>query len=783
VTVAGLTLRQTAPREIVVDTAHPRPGWTAYALTMTAGPLRARGDAFRLSLDAADISHALAADRIELLVANNRIPARVIDARLLVAGTPCVFTAAAGQWLPDNDFLGFDRGPACARTDRRDRGRLELVIATDRSTVAAVWTLLPADPEAHPPEALRVRASHDGPPIGHALARGRYVQRDAGPAASYGELLGFLWQGPLSDAGLPLFAGVAALLIGGAALAACSTRRLAQCAAAALVAGAVSAAHAVLAPPMHAPDEPSHLFTFSQVVGRPALVQQLDALHLRNHFERIRARPDQRFRAADRFRASEVRWPANVARPVANRVGDVVDHRSPAVGAYWRAIGPLTEGWPVARVLLILRLLNAMCFAVAVGLAAALSGATGAGLAVFAPALLSIPALPFFGMHVSNHALLVSTYVVASGAAIGIVRTARLTPVAGAAAAAALGMGALGGRSALPMLLAWLPLLALRLAPAFARERGTSNPKWAGAVGRPALSPWPPVHPGRLGHPGQGEFARERLMFWLGVGAPACACAALVAPPYPRQIAVALGKQGTDFDVSTAWLAAGALLLALAGLLVETAATRAVAACRDRIAGSLRGLVLALGAVLAVGLGTLLVLPHLTAVEPLTEFSASTRPAPTAYAAHVWAAARGLFGSLPPERLLVWTFWGGFGWLEMPPPLWLISTLSGALGVLLLSWIGIAVWHGHAARVGAVVMLGAGLAAALTLYAMASVWTLDFLHGRYIIGWYLLLMAPAMALVLEACARRPSPGAVVWLVFGIVNAVSVRSILDRYFGA
>ena len=158
------------------------------------------------------------------------------------------------------------------------------------------------------------------------------------------------------------------------------------------------------------------------------------------------------------------------------------------------------------------------------------------------------------------------------------------------------------------------------------------------------------------------------------------------------------------------------------------------------------------------------------------------RWAPLDYAGQVWSAARGLFGGYPPDQLLVWTFWGGFGWLEMSPPFWLISALAGTFGALVAIWAWQSVWRRQTGRAAALLLTLAGLAASLTLYAIVTAWTLDFVHGRYLIGWYLMLLAPAAALVTEAAANRALVAVPVWVALGLVHAVSASTTLDRYFG-
>ena len=180
---------------------------------------------------------------------------------------------------------------------------------------------------------------------------------------------------------------------------------LAAAGGAALLAGSLGVLYAVLVPPLMGPDEPYHLLGFADLGSNRALADDTVVWMGETHLWRIRYQPTERFRTIDVGRPYVVEDDQLRATEVAMR--------SALLARLWEAVAPFLGGKPAPRVLLALRLLNVLVFAVAVGVATALAVATSSepfpqwlGFAFF-----FAPSLPFFAMHVSETALLCAIYV------------------------------------------------------------------------------------------------------------------------------------------------------------------------------------------------------------------------------------------------------------------------------------------------------------------------------------------------------------------------------------
>ena len=175
--------------------------------------------------------------------------------------------------------------------------------------------------------------------------------------------------------------------------------------AAALLAASLAALYAVLAPPLSGPDEPYHLLGYADLTKDSALAEDAVAWMAETHLWRIRYNPEEHFRTIDVGQPFVVE--DSQLRPTE------VAQRSAVLARLERAVAPLLRGLPAPRVLLALRLLNALVFALAVGVATALAVALVPEPLPqwLAFPFLFVPSLPFFAMHVSETALLCSIYV------------------------------------------------------------------------------------------------------------------------------------------------------------------------------------------------------------------------------------------------------------------------------------------------------------------------------------------------------------------------------------
>ena len=214
---------------------------------------------------------------------------------------------------------------------------------------------------------------------------------------------------------------------------------------AALLAASLAVLYAVLAPPLSGPDEPYHLLGYADLTkdvgargrrrgvdgGDPPLAHPLPPGGALSH---------------DRRRAA-VRRPRPPVAPHRGR------QRSAVLARLERAVAPLLRGLPAPRVLLALRLLNALVFALAVGVATALAVALVPEPLPqwLAFPFLFVPSLPFFAMHVSETALLCSIYVLLAISLAVLFGDGPGSHWAGVPLGLATGLMLAGGRSPWPL--------------------------------------------------------------------------------------------------------------------------------------------------------------------------------------------------------------------------------------------------------------------------------------------------------------------------------------------
>ncbi len=214
---------------------------------------------------------------------------------------------------------------------------------------------------------------------------------------------------------------------------------------AALLAASLAVLYAVLAPPLSGPDEPYHLLGYADLTKDVALAEDAVAWMAETHLWRIRYNPEEHFRTID------VGQPFVVADPQLRPTE--VAQRSAVLARLERAVAPLLRGLPAPRVLLALRLLNALLFALAVGVATALAVALVPEPLPqwLAFPFLFVPSLPFFAMHVSETALLCSIYVLLAISLAVLFGDGPGSHWAGVPLGLATGLMLAGGRSPWPL--------------------------------------------------------------------------------------------------------------------------------------------------------------------------------------------------------------------------------------------------------------------------------------------------------------------------------------------
>jgi len=718
---------------------------------------------FRLALRLADPAALGRHAELWLFLASATPARRLLAAELRRGGSACLRAAPAR--LDEGQPLVFVREQACSGSTGSD------LVLTVEVQGAGALSLLGFEPQSAEPGQLQ--ALRGGPLPASFDVRGHFVDYPATAARIV--LLGHMWRlspGPVGLASL-VSLGV------GLALAGCllfpvrplgPLDRLAERAvpragaAAALLAGSLALVYAVVAPPLSAPDEPYHLLGFAELNRDPALAVDVVAWMGETHLWRIRYQPSERFRTIDVGRPYVE--PDPQLRPTE------VEARSAVLAGLWRAVGPAFAGRKAHTVLLGLRLLNVLAFALAVGLATAV--AVAAVVEPYpqwlAPALLALPSLCYFAMPVSETALLAWIYVwLGTGLAVLVLGGPR-SSWAGGLLGVATGLMLASGRSPWPL----AGLVATVLA-----GRVLLGPSTAAGARRAAVVFW-------------GSFTAGAAVFVLAQNDAYRAMTDMVAfyyagfiPSWLRGIVELLRAQPAGVAVLTA----GAAMLEIALTSARGRLARRFEAAAERLVPRAAG---ALGVLLVLSLTLSLFVryPELP-LAPAQPLDVEER------LVHVLGSMATMFRLSQPDFLLHSSFWVGFGWLDTMP-----GRGFQALLVLLLA-LAVSALLAHVALRRAVrlflwlLVLAAGAVVSLVLYTLATQATPMALGGRYLIGWYLAVIAvigtaltfdyrppdgrpqPAAAVALAADAARR--GGLLLVVAGSVHAYCLWFILARYF--
>jgi hypothetical protein len=233
--------------------------------------------------------------------------------------------------------------------------------------------------------------------------------------------------------------------------------------------------------------------------------------------------------------------------------------------------------------------------------------------------------------------------------------------------------------------------------------------------------------------------------------------------------------------LSNAHVLAATVVTFAAGLAVE----RARVAIARRVQPSARPAVIlpALAATAAVSIAAIAVaslafeMPHLATLEQ----SAPTLPE---YVRRVVTSIVSTPRLSAPDHLIWGSFVGAFGWIDTLVPAAAVVALTAlwsAAAVWLLLWI---TRRRDGRAVAWLLLAGAGLMLSVAAYAATSFAMHRNLHGRYLLGVYLvgiIVAASRPAFTTAAHASRRCTLVLLALI-GSVHALSLWVILDRYFG-
>lgn len=700
----------------------------------------------------------LAHDQVQLLTV--AAPVTLLSGELRVAGTDCVYRTPPRQRLVNGGYLPFKRVAPC-EAQAQDWQELELTLAYLGPGQIGLATYFVAPARVDPRWMLLTPPQSDNKhPI--PVVRGRYSDDLGGPQPRRIDLLGYVWSSkPPWWIWLVVVVALATIAFGVTLASPALPASLASAAAGVgCTALALGLLYSVLVPPLQAPDEPDHVLAFAQVAGRPQLADSLAALARRGHFDRIHFRPAERFRPIDIAQPSTTTWNNDV-------FAHTVESRSMTTWMWWKVLAPVAGHRTAAEAILIVRMANALLFAVMMAAAAALLRYT-TDSSIATPhlvtwSLLLIPTLPFFATHVSEFAVLASSYVLLAA----VITALFLDGDRGHYLGLPLGLGAAcilaGGRSGLPFLATIFAVLAGRVLLGSPDARSAGNPV-------------------------------KVLVFWGGLALGLMVFPLLSTPEFRGGLWPADARKVPPWFQSFAELfrrnpwSLGALVpVGFAGEVVMTW-------CRQRLprAGNAVHMIVTSGcvAIAAAIAGTLLL--SLVIQLPTVPFREMTPVTSVQmYIFDVLKTTTTSFRLAGHDNLLSLSFWGAFGWLEttLPVPVLNIPIASTALAMFaLLHHVARspstrpAVWLG---------LFGTGWILTMVLYAMANFFLGRNLHGRYMLGLYIAGMSVAWC----GLAWHPQIGAEgakhslflkvrpLWVISlaAVVHGFSLSFILLRYF--
>ena len=694
---------------------------------------------FRLELSLVDGAAISAHDELWLFLSSATTRRRVVSAELRLRGTPCALVATAGHELRDGQPTVFARTPGCLA--RTAPGALDLAVEVKGDGALSLLGFLPQPDAAG--GLLQVPAS--GARHRALDVRGHFVWYP--PTAARLVLLNQMWRLPPSS-GLLLAlvcAGVTLALAGclvfptGVSAEPGATRRGALLRAGgggALLAGSLSLLYAAVAPPLSGPDEPYHLLGFADLVRDPALAHDTVVWMGETHLWRIRQQPNERFRTIDLGHPFVEDDPGLRATEVAMR--------SAVLARLWRALGPPLAGLRAPGVLLALRLVNVLVFALVVGGAAAFAVATVSEPFPQWVALpfLFVPSLPYFAMHVSETALLCSIYVLlATGVAVLFLDGPR-AEWAGLAIGAGTGLMLAAGRSPWPL----VGLVGMVL------------------VGRILLGPGAAIGARRSAAVFWGGLAVGALLFFAfqdeAYGAMTSSWARHFATSIPAWL-----RSGGE------WLRGRPIAVAAAitmGAALELAFSRPRAWLAERLATPARG-VLRPAAWCVAGFVSLSFAGSLFLTYPVLPLAPPAPLAASERVAAVLGSMATMFRLTQPDFLLASSFWVGFGWLDTMPGPAFQALLVILVALALVTLVVATARRLNTRRFLWLLGVGAGAAFALVLYALATQVVPIALGGRYLVGWYL----PVLSVIGTALSLGPRT----LLPNGPHNAGAVRAAL------
>ncbi|RYZ92996.1 MAG: hypothetical protein EOP06_02460 [Proteobacteria bacterium] len=333
-------------------------------------------------------------DLIALKLATSNTSPVAIHASITNIEKTCRWTAASKTTLQDNASFRWN----LEECKNRKVESLEVEIQTDIPVTLYVWTTNILT-NALPSESL-VRMGDD--PV-HAI-QGYFETKTSKPSKNVSQLMSYIWDQTGTNV-------IAVFLLGGGLLAILGFFGLLKPTGQAKLFYFASAwlgltlLYSVICPPFQAPDEPDHLLSYAVISKDPVLHDKLLKLANIGHLERIKFFADQRFTPTDVDSPMNEPWGGHIA-PTDMSI------RSPLTTTIWKIYEWLPHPEKAGSLILYIRVMNSLfvllLFLFALYEPKEVRKSNNAGNQL---AILLVPTIFFFSMHVSNYFTAIAIYL------------------------------------------------------------------------------------------------------------------------------------------------------------------------------------------------------------------------------------------------------------------------------------------------------------------------------------------------------------------------------------
>lgn len=521
--------------------------------------------------------------------------------------------------------------------------------------------------------------------------------------------------------------------------------------------------YATIIPPFHAPDEIDHFLGFKNITGSETFLDEVKTLSKRGHFERLK------FRALEKFLGDNTHYPFSKEWSYHIEMTKM-EKRSPITYIVWKMLWsiPGVNTLNAQQLLYLIRLLNVLVFSLCMYVSILLFYKYTKNTPHFQIPLyfiLLIPTLPFFAMHVSDYAILTSIYILYSTIIVSFLYIeSEDFPLFGFLLGSISSIAFFISRSSIPLLFLVFVIILLKI---ILHSKKSKDFRF---------------------------FRRRMILFNIFF------IISFFPVVHTLSSYITISDSLYYFPIFTGYenysliLSGLFFIFFLLGFILETSLFFILKTFLFKQKRLYLNLIkyISISAAFYILIVLLISnkqkLPFIPNIELYKDINIET------YLKQTFLSFLSFFRMRNNDYFLQVSFFGGFGWLDTLPPELLIGICSSSIGIFLTyKWFKIGVEKNTNLFLG-YLFLFFGLAISLLIYAGANYYTDRVnLHGRYLIGFYLIIIsaswisAPEMFLQILQIFKLGSDTAKTILIFLfsvlpiVLHTYLVVFILSRYF--